>query len=137
MRKFSIKSLLLLCLCFHLLNTVSGIALSRGVEKKQETSIDRSRCDLVLTFGSYGSGVDSKTMANVLDYVEKSKDIKSHESWSAGREGDTSYCLILVAGSTEKVVREIQAITPKTSKKGWTSLSRKDGTQIFQTTWPK
>lgn len=124
-----------------------GIANDREMEQSRtvpkptnklaEKQIDPSSCDLVVTFGSYGGGTDAKTEAKVIEYFNSNKrKIRSHESWVVGMEGDTSYCLKVKAGEADNIVEEIRGMVPAESKKGWTAI-RKDGAQIFQTTWPK
>lgn len=125
-----------LILFSHETNLQARSSASETKHDRNEQKIDTKTCDLLITFGSYGGGVDHETFKKVHTYFSKSPAVKSSESWSSGFEGDSTYCLQVDDGKSDKIYDEIRALVPTHSRKGWTSIEKKDGTR-FQTEWPR
>lgn len=95
----------------------------------------RKSCQLLVHFGSYGSGIDHKTAKKIKKNIQVDERIKEGIKWTYGLEGDTSFCLrVPDQGQRLKVYEKIKALIPKETKEGATSIEM--GDQKFKSRWP-
>ena len=99
--------------------------------------VSSKKCDIHLSFGSYGSGTPTKVIKSITKYLNELKGIKASYTWSWGMEGEFDYCLVLTnQDRTQDVYNDLKGHIPEFSKKGYTKLKSKAG-KSWATTWPK
>jgi len=95
-----------------------------------------AKCDIQISFGSYGSGTPHKVEAKIAALMNETKDISNIKSWAWGKEGEYDYCLDFKSESSmNKFHEKLLKIIPKKSKEGYTTLKRK-GIETRKTVWP-
>lgn len=90
------------------------------------------QCSLLIRFGSYGSGIDQKAHARVLEIIKYNNAVKEIQSHARGKEGEHSLCVSLKETSDAKLLyKAVKKQIPSFSKKGYTSIEMK-GVKKFQ-----
>ncbi len=99
--------------------------------------VKAKKCEMQISFGSYGSGTPSKVIKKINDSLKDFKGITDIKVWSWGLEGEFDYCLNFESTDKLKAAQEIiSKHIPEYSKDGYTTLLV-NGTKLKQTTWPK
>lgn len=99
--------------------------------------IKENRCNIHLSFGSYGSGTPIVVEKKIKSYLKELTTIKNFYSWNWGLEGEYDFCLDLVESADEEAIfKDLKKIIPAYSKKGFTVLKSREG-QEWRTSWPK
>lgn len=112
---------------------IQKIDQKKGLELKKA-----KKCDLHISFGSYGSGTPIKVEKEISAYLKaKAANIKSLYHWAWGMEGEYDYCVALKNSQEgHKYFEELKKLIPEFSRKGYTTLIDKSG-KSWKTTWPK
>ncbi len=106
-------------------------------QKKGYDLVKSEKCDIHISFGSYGSGTPFKVKKKIDSHLQESNSIKEAYSWYWGKEGEHDYCLVLKDESQIKeMFNDLKMFIPEHSKKGYTQLKAK-GNLKWSTTWPK
>ena len=98
---------------------------------------DKKNCDIVIDFGSYGSGTNHDVRKKVNVYLKDNTLVSSHLHWGWGREGEFTKCLVTKNKvAMDKVFTELKKIIPDSSKKAPITMKAKDG-RVHDCQWPK
>ena len=109
-----------------------------NTESKAQQMPSLDHCTIILTYGSYGSGIDHKTAKKVDTLLaQNNKVINNAYAKGFGLEGDISICLVINAPkAAENIYHQIRNTIPEESKVGYTSIEMK-GKEKYQTQWPQ
>lgn len=95
---------------------------------------DQKKCDIHLSFGSYGSGIPSKEIKLIQKILASPKWLLEVYTWHWGKEGEFDYCIL--TKNAEELFSQLKKVIPEYSKNGYTTLTSKSG-KVWKTTWPK
>ncbi len=85
-------------------------------------------CDVTVSFGSYGMGVDQELKARVLAFVEDGSDAAAWPEDTWGREGESSLCILTdTVAATNRLYDGIVALIPRYSTRAPTIVTHIDG----------
>lgn len=85
-------------------------------------------CDVTVSFGSYGMGVDQELKARVLAFVEDGSDAAAWPEDTWGREGESSLCILTdTVAATNRLYDGIVALIPPYSTRAPTMVTHIDG----------
>lgn len=92
-------------------------------------------CDLLLSFGSFGGGIDYKAHSKVVRFIRNNNSIKSIKSYANGREGEHILCLETKETTNNRAMfKAIRKNLPAFSNKGYSTLEMR-GVKKFETKW--
>ena len=98
-------------------------------------SIDYSKCDITVLFGSYCCGVDRQMETSFHRFMSSQHNIvQARDARSFGHEGGYSLCLEVKDNQLDKAFEELLALFPESSKKGYVIVESLDG-HVFQSSW--
>lgn len=98
-------------------------------------SIDYSKCDITVLFGSYCCGVDRQMETSFHRFMNSQHNIvQVGDARSFGHEGGYSLCLEVKDNQLDKAFEELLALFPESSKKGYVIVESLDG-HVFQSSW--
>ena len=87
-----------------------------------------SACDVEVSFGSFGQGVDTALREQVLAVTTANPDVTRSTEDRWGREGETTLCLTVKdAASADRLYGSIAALLPSTSTRAPTTVRHRDG----------
>jgi hypothetical protein len=94
----------------------------------ETTSAAQTVCDIEVTFGSYGGGVDSGLREAVLALTRNNPGVTEAENKPWGREGESTLCIRTKDDVTaNRLYGAIAAQIPQTSTRAPTSVRHRDG----------
>lgn len=116
---------------------VLGLETEKIPRKEGFDLRNNKKCDLHLSFGSYGSGTPHKVIKEINSYLEEQSDLSKVYSWHWGKEGEFDYCIILKNKTKAKDhFAKLKETIPRYSKNGYTTLNDLHGNS-HKTEWPK
>lgn len=85
-------------------------------------------CDVEVSFGSYGAGVDAGLRNQIRDLTRDDPDVTTSTEARQGREGESTLCLkARDARAADRLYGVISARLPSTPAKAPTSVRHRDG----------
>lgn len=94
----------------------------------EEMLILKHGCDVTVSFGSYGMGVDRELKARILSFVEDGSDAAAWPESTWGREGESSFCILTdTVAATNRLYDGIVALIPRYSSRAPTMVTHIDG----------
>lgn len=88
----------------------------------------KTGCDVLVSFGSYGMGVDQELRGRILSFVENSPDAAAWPERPWGREGESSVCVLTDdVAATDRLYEGIVALVPRYSSRAPTMVVHIDG----------
>ena len=107
---------------------VEAEAKARAESGAQAGSPAATACDVEVSFGSFGQGVDGALREQVLAVTHGDPDVTRSTEDRWGREGETTLCLTVKdAASTDRLYGAIAALLPSTSTRAPTTVRHRDG----------
>lgn len=97
-------------------------------EARADTVVSATTCDVEVSFGSFGSGVDGPLREQIRTLVLGDPDmVTSHEDrW--GREGESTLCLQLKnEAAADRIFGAVAALLPSYSTRAPTTVRHHDG----------
>ncbi|CAN5323352.1 hypothetical protein BH10PSE1_BH10PSE1_01320 [soil metagenome] len=85
-------------------------------------------CDVEVSFGSFGAGVDAPLHGQILALTRANPDVTTSTEEPWGREGETTLCLMARdEAATDRLYGMIAAQLPSTSTRAPTTVRHRDG----------
>ena len=97
-------------------------------EARAQAASATAACDVEVSFGSFGQGVDAGLRGQILALTKGNPDVSAATEEPWGREGETTLCLKTTdAAASDRLYGMIAAQLPSTSTLAPTTVRHKDG----------
>lgn len=111
----------------HAAATVARIE-AEAEAKADLPSASGDACQVEVSFGSFGQGVDAPLRAQILDLTQKDPAVVSSAETRWGREGETTLCLRFQdEAAANRAYGALAALLPSTSTRAPTTVRHQDG----------
>ncbi len=99
--------------------------------------INKKKCDLRISFGSYGSGIPTKVRRKIIKILNDSDALDMVYVWHHGKEGEHDYCILTKTPAHIKpLFNSLKKVIPEYSKEGYTILVGEKNGLKWKTNWP-
>lgn len=109
-------------------HAAAAVAQAEAEAETRAQAAPAAACDVEVSFGSFGQGVDVPLRDQVLAVVRADPDVASSSETPWGREGESTLCLTIKdEAAANRLYGMIAAQLPSTSTRAPTTVRHRDG----------